>query len=284
MCMKCYKLNEHQTKHCKSTTVICSDCSEVGHNWTDCKTTAKRCLNCDGGHKTTAPQCPKRKEEANKIRKQDTQKKNTGLSYSSVVKSTLPPIQNLNIPSDSALKILTAIIHAHTINAANAGTYNTALNQMLTANNLPNMIFPDDPPSSKFLNNQLQHAAASAAQEETTVTQPIIQPNNNQESTKEQSPPLKRKKRDPRENTSTNLGIKIYIDPRISYNTPKTATRKLPINKFLFTYTTKEYGGDDLLDLLNSNRILIKPEDIQTPDIVNYKKLESWATNQGVQY
>ena len=81
--------------------MVCSECSEVGHKWIECKNPTKRCLNCEGNHRTTAPQCPKRKQEANKIRQQTTTRHtNDGISYSAAVKSNTPNLQNLNIPND----------------------------------------------------------------------------------------------------------------------------------------------------------------------------------------
>ncbi|KAG0724755.1 hypothetical protein GWK47_039957 [Chionoecetes opilio] len=44
---------------------------------------------------------------------------------------------------------MTCIIHAHFINIAKPGSYQTELNKMLTLNNLPNIIAPDDPHPNK---------------------------------------------------------------------------------------------------------------------------------------
>ena len=261
LCMKCYKLNDHQTRHCTLTVIICSDCSVIGHHWKDCTSTNKRCINCDGGHKTTAPQCPKRKEEANKIRKQAAQKQNSGLSYSSAVKSNMPSMQNFNISNDSALKIMTAVIHAHTMNAINPGSYNTAMNQILTANNLPNMVFPDNPPSRKFLNLQLQQTNNDKEADNQAIAQTTQSIPTNQE--EEESPVRKRKKRDPREHTSKKIGLSIIFEPGTKFNRPNSATRQLPRNKnYMFTFTNNEYSREEIEKLLQNNNILIDPEDI----------------------
>ena len=42
----CYEYETHVTKDCQKTTIICSECTETGHNWTDCTNTTKKCINC----------------------------------------------------------------------------------------------------------------------------------------------------------------------------------------------------------------------------------------------
>ena len=154
MCMKCYKINEHATRHCKSTITICSECSETGHRWNECKSNTKRCINCEGDHKTTAPQCPIRKKEVNKKRQQATQNTvRAGISYSSVATNAAPSMTtNMSVPTGSILKISAAIMYAHTINAMKPGSFNTEVNNILLLNNLPQMIFPNNPPSMMLLN------------------------------------------------------------------------------------------------------------------------------------
>ena len=106
MCMKCYVMNDLSTRRCTSTTVICSECSQTGHTWTDCKTGTKMCINCSGNHRTTAPQCPKRKEEAAKIRRAASANQiRAGTAYSSVVTSNLPARQNVNNLNENSLII-----------------------------------------------------------------------------------------------------------------------------------------------------------------------------------
>ena len=153
MCFKCYAINDHPSRHCKATETICSECSEIGHRWDTCKSNYKKCINCGGDHKTTAPQCPTRKQEVSKMRQQTNQNKiKAGTTYSTVAASNIPVMPNPNVTSDSILKISAAIMYTHTINAIKPGSFNTEINNILILNNLPKMIFPDNPPSMNLLN------------------------------------------------------------------------------------------------------------------------------------
>ena len=49
-------------KRLEVTEARCSECSAVGHRWTECKSQVKKCLNCQGPHRTLAMACPKKKE------------------------------------------------------------------------------------------------------------------------------------------------------------------------------------------------------------------------------
>lgn len=171
ICFRCYKLNDHHSKQCTSTEDICSECSEKGHRHTDCRATNKKCINCGGPHKTTAPQCPKRKQEAQNIRQKSTQNQvKDGISYSSVVRNTTAAMHDSSFMNTSVLKITTAIVYAHTVNAAIPGSFNIEMNKMLAANNLPPMVFPDDPPSELFLTKTQQKSTVEDMETQPTET------------------------------------------------------------------------------------------------------------------
>ena len=58
---------------------------------------------------------------------------------------------NFNIETETGLKILTCMIHAHLTNAANSGTYSTTMAELLKIDNLSAVKMPSNPPSSKIL-------------------------------------------------------------------------------------------------------------------------------------
>ena len=45
-CFKCYKYDDQPTKYCEGITLKCSECSQSGHKWMDCKSPTKKCTNC----------------------------------------------------------------------------------------------------------------------------------------------------------------------------------------------------------------------------------------------
>ena len=69
MCFNCFALDNHTTEKCpnKNNPVICSECTG-NHNFEDCTSITKRCVNCGGPHRTMAMKCPKKKEIAKKKR------------------------------------------------------------------------------------------------------------------------------------------------------------------------------------------------------------------------
>ena len=48
--------------------IICSECSEEGHKWSECKSQTKRCINCRGTHRTLAMSCPVKRDVINRIK------------------------------------------------------------------------------------------------------------------------------------------------------------------------------------------------------------------------
>ena len=63
-CMRCYALEKHSTRDCPLNRdhKICSECGELGNIWNQCKTNIKKCINCEGPHRTLAMKCPMKKK------------------------------------------------------------------------------------------------------------------------------------------------------------------------------------------------------------------------------
>ena len=55
-CFKCQKFS-HRRDFCKSSTAVCSVCSEAGHDDRECANTPK-CVNCAGDHGSASKLCP----------------------------------------------------------------------------------------------------------------------------------------------------------------------------------------------------------------------------------
>ena len=55
-----YAYNDHLTVSCKKPRdyKIYFECSSKNHNWQNCSSSAKMCINCHGDHRTMSNQCP----------------------------------------------------------------------------------------------------------------------------------------------------------------------------------------------------------------------------------
>lgn len=159
MCFSCYKLDDHISKNCPSRdTVICSECSAIGHKWNHCTSSVKRCINCRGNHRTMSMACPTKREiiANKKTENKNKESENTNKTYSDVAKEVLRQKNEtqtmLHVENNTPLDVLVCIMHAHVINIAVPGSFATELNSMLKANGIKEMKFPDNPPSGKLLN------------------------------------------------------------------------------------------------------------------------------------
>ena len=89
--------------------------------------------------------CPIKKEKIRekKESQEELEKERVTRPYNEVIKKTVQESQNRATPTQIVLgteygyKITTCIIHAHFVNLARPGSYETTLNQMLRANGLP---------------------------------------------------------------------------------------------------------------------------------------------------
>ncbi|ORD93408.1 hypothetical protein ECANGB1_2305 [Enterospora canceri] len=153
-CMRCYQLESHPTNKCPRTKEhkVCSECANEGHTWKDCLSLEKKCLNCNGQHRTLANKCPKRKEIKEKKRNENKGKKNLTYSQATATTTTNPinPLINTSdcFNKDTATKIMACMMHAHIQNIARPGTYNDEINKVFKLNNLPSIILPENPPSA----------------------------------------------------------------------------------------------------------------------------------------
>lgn len=157
--MKCYWLEDHTTRECPKNNnfKICSECNVEGHLWHQCTEQTKTCINCGKNHSTLAMKCSKTKAILKRKRKEEIKRGKITYSeaartmdYQQVTQTQIPPRPTLNITREDSLKINICIVHSHYRNIENPDIYSQEPYKILTANNLPNIIIPDEPKSSKI--------------------------------------------------------------------------------------------------------------------------------------
>lgn len=183
-CWVCYKYN-HTSKDCPLPELtFCSECADIGHTYRQCTSSEKKCLNCDGPHRTLAAICPIRKEiiknkrEEKKKKKEEFEQNNKTFCAVTKMTSELPKvIQSQKIPqtilqvSDKlSTQIIVIIAEAHFYNLAHPGSFSRRVNQLLQLNNLPTVKLPEDAPSSSIF-NIINNAPEYAAPAQTEVVE-----------------------------------------------------------------------------------------------------------------
>ena len=162
-CMRCYQVEMHSTKDCPKppTYKVCSECSEEGHQWHQCKATTKTCINCGEDHGTMAMKCKLRKEIIREKRKEEQERQKGTYAQAAATKivgqhaTYSGPFQHTTpfITREEYLKINICIAHAHQKNIETPGTYAEELNKVLTANKLPSIIIPETTESTEIRDN-----------------------------------------------------------------------------------------------------------------------------------
>ncbi|MPC38830.1 hypothetical protein E2C01_032346 [Portunus trituberculatus] len=83
-CFRCYVIEDHYTNKCPQNKhfKICSECAGTDHTWRECNSTMKKCIRCDGEHKTLSMKCPIRKAAI----KEKREKEKDTTSYANAAK------------------------------------------------------------------------------------------------------------------------------------------------------------------------------------------------------
>lgn len=163
MCFKCYKLEEHATKDCpRPLLVICSECAG-DHDYRDCKSLTKKCINCKGPHRTMAMSCPAKKTAIadKKAREEHEKKTNQEKTYAGIVNSTIRNVDQTNTTNalgdamrTTGIRAFIMIIDAHVNNIIEPGTYSSHLNETLLKNGIEPVKLRDNPASHKLFENK----------------------------------------------------------------------------------------------------------------------------------
>jgi len=170
-CMHCYKYGHYKT-NCPDKEInlkLCSECGSNTHNYRDCKSANKRCLNCGEAHRTLANSCPLRKEAMKKTREEKNKKEEekkelplkkvaeqTAKTVAATQNAWLKPLIKemkeekekekkepqiiLQLPNNLSVGIMTALIHAHLQNIMEPGLgFRHHAQKVLKRNNLPDL-------------------------------------------------------------------------------------------------------------------------------------------------
>lgn len=154
-CMKCYIMEEHTTAQCvqEPSFKICFECSSSNYTLRDCNADIKKCIFCKCAHSTLGTRCPKIKELINKKRKAEKEKSTS--TYSNALQKNIsnpfqfsqPLTVSSTITPVTHTRIYQSMLHAHFVNIGNQVSFSKIFNSLMKANNLPALIFPEEPPS-----------------------------------------------------------------------------------------------------------------------------------------
>ena len=141
-CFKCY-MYDHVTKKCQTSEgyKVCSECSEQGHRFDQCRSQTKKCLNCGQPHETMAFKCPVRKELVKKKISELKQKKQDKIPESDVRAAVAKQIQE-DLPAYYLTIIASAITLANIREQECPGVFQYITDEMYRANGLPVIKYP----------------------------------------------------------------------------------------------------------------------------------------------
>lgn len=172
-CMKCYAIEEHTTSSCPLPAEHrkCSECAGSDHTWRECKSGIKKCLNCQGAHRTLAMTCKLRKDAIRKKQQglQNTQNtKNYALAAASTTATNNQDPAQIGLLSSTIPTIWFSYFYALTMDAVSPGCFQNVLNSTLAANNLPSMTVPQAPPSRDIIKTMMNTCPPFTANAHTT--------------------------------------------------------------------------------------------------------------------
>ena len=150
-CLKCYKY-EHRAEACPTPNVtLCSECAANDHIYRNCRSEAKKCLNCNGNHRTFAAQCPVRKqliqEKKKAIRERSRSRSRSrsthGNTYAQAVQSGVNNREDsIYFNRTDYVKITSSITYAHIMEGVIPGSFHENVKEMFRLNGLPEVKFP----------------------------------------------------------------------------------------------------------------------------------------------
>ena len=160
MCFTCYKIESHIKANCPTPhKVVCSECSGE-HFHTECTSEYKKCVNCNGNHRTMAMSCPMKKEAIKRKREEEERRKKEkeDLPLSKIVERTANEIGKKteervmsSVLGEAGLRALIMVMDAHVHNIIEPGSYNNRLNQTLVENNIEPIKLPNNKLKSEKL-------------------------------------------------------------------------------------------------------------------------------------
>lgn len=157
-CRNCYEYN-HKEKDCPhEKRSRCPFCAGE-HKLHECKETVPKCLNCGGQHRTLASACRVRKDliknKSKEIRERSRSRvRQRPATYAEAAKAGGPPVgaaaqplqQGIPLSKEETKQmvtvILSAIVHAHYMEALEPGTFQKNIEETYRLNGLPSVKFP----------------------------------------------------------------------------------------------------------------------------------------------
>ncbi|KAF2346903.1 hypothetical protein FHG87_022342 [Trinorchestia longiramus] len=158
-------MEHHATEDCPNPNLtVCSECTG-NHTYKNCTSSIKKCLNCQGDHRTMAMSCPTRKtiikhktkllEENAKEKQEQTYAKALEKTIRLEEKQAERAKNTAKIMSESGLAALIIILDAHVANIITPGSYNSHINKTLKRNNIQPIELETNPNSKELFNNDL---------------------------------------------------------------------------------------------------------------------------------
>ena len=148
-CYRCYEFGSHFTNECKQslTYKVCSLCASHDHLWKECKTPARKCINCGGDHATLSISCKLRQDYLTNVRNSDKK------SFSEAVIQPVqphPPPAPINFNNELIAKTFSCIVLASFKENEEPGSFEANLNNLFTVNNLPTLCLDGFSPPKNF--------------------------------------------------------------------------------------------------------------------------------------
>ena len=149
-CFKCFSY-EHLRRNCPKPDEyrICSSCAIEGHLYTDCSSDFVRCIGCGANHRTLAAKCPIRKEiirnkiKEKRVRSRSAYDRDRGGLTQTQTTATLLQAQTTKLPEHYLAVMAAAITRADKREAEVPGSFQFIINEMLKANKVPEVKFPE---------------------------------------------------------------------------------------------------------------------------------------------
>ena len=162
ICYRCYSF-DHKTEDCPTPNVaICSECSSPNHNYRNCTSTTKKCINCQGDHRTLAAKCPIRKnllKEKEKTIRERSRSRSKQRSYAEAASSKTKETSKetaFGLSREDQVKISSSIQYAHMVEGVLPGTFNITVKEMYRLNGLPEVKFPNYTPPPNVDKDKIQ--------------------------------------------------------------------------------------------------------------------------------
>ena len=149
-CFRCFNYG-HFKRNCPKPNdyLICSTCASEGHIYKDCPNkTTLTCINCGGNHRTLAAKCPVRKDLVRtKIKEIRTRSRSVPREGGGTVPiqavDTTQFMKTIKLPDNYLAVMAAAITVPEKRETEVPGTFHFIMDEMLKANNIPTVKFPE---------------------------------------------------------------------------------------------------------------------------------------------